>query len=374
MSMKILFDQQIFRKQNYGGISRYFTALITGLAKQPGCEVLPQKFISANVYLKANALIKHGTLINADSKSKTLLKKIALKNESQAIAARIKNARFDVFHPTYYNDTFLSYIPKNKPFVLTVHDMIHESYYDKIHEYLSDETKQKLALIPRAHHIIAVSNYTKSQVLSYFPQIDEKKISVIYHGTNFQLPAESRKPAGLPEKYLLFTGIKKHYKNFFWLAETIADYLKQNNIILLCAGGFDFDTYENDFLSNLGLKQHVKHIAVNSDDEIMAVYKYAECFIFPSLSEGFGMPVLEAFACECPVILSNSSCFPEIAGDAALFFEPGNKIDLLQKIDTLLKDKSLTADLVKKGKERAKAFTWEKSVAQHLAVYQSLLN
>lgn len=371
---RLLFDQQIFRQQNYGGISRYFTALITGMAQQPGYKVSPSKFYSDNIYLKSNHLSSFNRLRNNDFKGKKKLEKLIQKIETYTIANQIKQGRFDIFHPTYYDAAFLKYIPKNKPFVLTVHDMIHESYYDKVNEYLSEETKNKIALIPKAAHIIAVSNYTKNQVLKYFPSVDEKKISVIYHGTNFKPGQYIEKPAGLPEKYLLYIGLKKHYKNFFWLAESIGDYLKQNNITLLCAGGFDFDAYENDFLSAQNLKQYVKHIAVNSDEELIALYKNAECFVFPSLAEGFGMPILEAFACGCPVLLANSSCFPEIAGDAALYFEPGDKKGLLQQINTLCNNKAASAELIKRGTEKISSFTWERCVAQHLEAYNSLLN
>lgn len=347
---------------------------MTGIAKQPGYKVLPKKFFSNNVYLSGNNLNSFKWLKNISFKGKPLVEKLILKAEAYSTANRIKQGKFDVFHPTYYHPAFLTYIPKNKPFVLTVHDMIHESYFDKIHEYLSEETKHKIALIPKADHIIAVSQYVKNQILKYFPQIDEKKISVIYHGTNLQPHTAINKPSGLPEKYLLFIGLKKHYKNFFWLAESLKDYLKQHDITLLCAGGFDFDTYESDFISVIDLRQYVKHITINSDDELISLYENAECFIFPSLAEGFGIPVLEAFACGCPVILSNSSCFPEIAGDAAMYFEPGDKDDLLQKIDTIRHNKTVRNTLVEKGAERVKLFTWEKTVARHLEVYNLLLN
>lgn len=344
------------------------------MARQPVFKISPSKFYSANIYLANNNLSNFNWLRNTGFKGKKKLEKLILKKETYSITNQIKRGGFDIFHPTYYDAAFLKYIPHNKPFVLTVHDMIHESYYDKLNEYLSEETLHKIALIPKAAHIIAVSHYTKNQVLKYFPAIDEKKISVIYHGTNFKPSADSKKIPGLPAKYLLFIGIKKHYKNFFWLAESLGDYLKENNITLLCAGGFDFDAYENEFLLLHDLKQHVKHIAVNSDDDLISLYKNAECFVFPSLAEGFGMPILEAFACGCPVLLANSSCFPEIAGDAALYFEPGNKQDLLQKVATLCHDKTANRELIKKGTERVSSFTWERCVAQHLEVYNSLVN
>jgi glycosyltransferase involved in cell wall biosynthesis len=356
---RILFDQQIFRKQKFGGISRYFTELMTGINKHPGYVALPKKFYSDNVYLAENNLTSFNRVRGSkNSGSKNLIEKLIIKAENY----------------TYYDSGFLQYLPKNKPLVLTVHDMIHESYYDKMLEYLHEETKHKMKLIPRADHIIAVSQYTKNQVLKYFPSINEDKISVIYHGISLQPDAGGIKPANLPDKYLLFIGIKKHYKNFFWLAESLKDYLKQNDMVLICAGGAAFDTFELDFITRLGLNDYIQHIPVNSDAEIAALYTNAVCFLFPSLIEGFGMPILEAFICGCPAVIADSSCFPEIAADAALYFMPGNKEDLLEKIDLVRNNTVLKQELRKKGMERAKQFSWEKSIAQHLNVYNALLN
>lgn len=366
---RILFDQQIFRNQNYGGISRYFTKLIRGVGKENGFEVLPKKFFSANDYLAANRLNN----FNWFRKDSRIAERVILRLEDHRMANRLKNGRFDVFHPTYYSPAFLNHIQKNKPFVLTVHDMIHENYYDKREEYLSMETKYKRALIPKAAHIITVSEHTKKQLLELFPGVNERKISVIYHGTDFQLQPPTEKPAGLPGKYILFVGIKKHYKNFFWLAKALGEYLRQTGTDLLCAGGFDFDEYEQEFLATGGLTQHVWHIAVNSDPELAALYRHAECLVYPSLMEGFGIPLIEAFACGCPVILSRSSCFPEIAGDAALYFEPGDREDLLKKIG-MVQDEGIRSALLTKGKERAKMFTWEQCVGRHLELYRSLAN
>lgn len=364
---KILYDQQIFRKQRFGGISRYFVELMTGVSRQPGFYVLPKIFYSDNSYLVSRRLTYRVT-------GNEFLEKIIFKLEIWKLGYRLKKGWFDVFHPTYYDAYFLKYMPADKPFVLTVHDMIHESYYDKIQEYLSEETKHKMALVPKAAHIIAVSHYTKGQIIKYFPNIDQNKISVIYHGTNLKPSTNTKRPVNLPGNYLLFIGTKKHYKSFFWLTGALKDYLVNNNIFLVCAGGFDFDAFEKEFLAGLGLIGQVNHVAVDNDEDLSLLYKYADCMIFPSLLEGFGMPILEAFVNECPVVLSNSSCFPEIGGDAALYFEAGNKNDLLEKINLFRHDPVIRENLVKKGSERARSFTWQNTIDQHLKIYNSLIN
>jgi glycosyltransferase involved in cell wall biosynthesis len=371
---RILFDQQIFRKQNFGGISRYFTALITGLGKKPGYQVLPKTLYTDNVYLAEHHLTSFNRIRKARNFSiKNTIERLILKAENYQVAKAIKKGAFEVFHPTYYNADFLKYIPQNKPFVITIHDMIHERYYDNMLEYLTEETKHKMLLIPRASHIIAVSHYTKNEILKYFPQINPDKITVIYHGVSLQPTINPKKHASLPAGYLLFVGTKKHYKNFFWMVEALGGYLAKNNLVLVCAGGADFDTYENNFIAGLNLKPYIKYVPINTDEDMAAIYKNAACFIFPSLIEGFGMPILESFVCECPAVLANSSCFPEIAADAALYFEPGNKTDLVEKIDAIRQDETLKNKLVKKGINRARLFNWETAVDQHLKIYNSLV-
>ncbi len=366
---QILFDHEIFRRQNFGGISRYFTEIISGINHTTGYKALPPKFCSSNVYLKEHGLAQFYNAAAGDS----LFKKVLWKFENRQLYNRLRKGSFDVFHPTYYGTYFLELLT-GKPFVITVHDMIHENYLDSRNEYHGEETKGKLALLSKAAHIIAVSNYTKKQIIRHFPDIDQDKISVVYHGVNIQRGiAFNAEIPGLPEKYLLFIGTKKHYKNFFWLVESVRDYLKSTDIKLVCAGGFDFDGFELDFLANLGLLNHVQHVPFNTTAELAAIYNRAVCFIFPSLEEGFGMPILEAFACNCPALLSNSSCFPEIAGDAALYFEPGNKEDLIEKIETLRTDKHLRSELIQKGKVRVADFDWAKTVAAHIEIYNKLL-
>lgn len=366
---KVFFDSEIFRRQNFGGISRYFAELITGINETPGYEVIPQKFFSQNIYLQERGLNNRASAYSNND----IFKKAYWRFENRQLHDKLKKGGFDVFHPTYYTPYFLAYLPPDKPFVLTVHDMIHENYLDSRNEYYGEETNGKFALIPKAAHLIAVSQYTKSQIIRHFPDISADKISVVYHGANMN-PGISGDSKGLhlPEKYLLFIGIKKHYKNFFWLAASLRDYLKANNIKILCAGGHDFDGFERQFLADAGLEKHVLYTSFSTQQQLAAIYKNAICLVYPSIEEGFGMPILEAFACECPVVLSNSSCFPEIAQDAALYFAPGNAQQLIDNITLIIEDKTVRSALIEKGKLRPADFSWKKTVARHIDIYNNI--
>jgi glycosyltransferase involved in cell wall biosynthesis len=369
----ILFDNQIFDNQEFGGISRYFTELITGINNDENYLALPKSFYSKNSYLVNAELTELNWFRNSKPfRGKARIEKSLRNILNERIIKRLKNNIFDVFHPTYYDPYFTNYISERKPFVLTVHDMIHEQYYDHLYNRSHTETLNKAILLPKAAHIIAVSQFTKDSILSFYPEIDPNRISVIYHGSRLGLT--DIKFTQLPERYLLFVGLRKHYKNFQWLTNSLNDTLKENKLILLCAGGPPFDYEEQQTINNLGLREYVYHKKINTENELASIYKNAICLIFPSLIEGFGLPIIEAFGCRCPVLASNTGSLPEIAGDAALMFESKNDVDLKNKINQLINDESLRKALIQKGSSRSLEFTWDSSIKGHLKVYNSVMN
>jgi len=108
------------------------------------------------------------------------------------------------------------------------------------------------------------------------------------------------------------------------------------------------------------------------DSSVVQIYEKAQAFVFPSLYEGFGIPILEAFACKCPVLLSRSSCFPEIASDAALYFDPLDEDSIRETVGDVLRQEDLREDLRTRGLNRLSHFSWEKAASQTMKVYQSL--
>jgi len=129
---------------------------------------------------------------------------------------------------------------------------------------------------------------------------------------------------------------------------------------------------EKALISSLGIELRVNQHNV-SDAELYYAYQNAQAFIFPSLYEGFGIPIIEAFVAQCPVILSKSSCFPEIAGAAAVYFDPTDEDSIMNSIKQAIYDTELQASLKAKGLERGKQFTWEETARQTLDVYKSVL-
>lgn len=365
--MRILYDHQIFSRQEYGGISRYFYEIIKRMKEFPGYSADLSVLISTNHYLDNN--FKHYKFIpNIKFKGKWRI--IYEVNKCYSIY-KIKGNSFNVFHPTYYSLYFLKYLDK-KPFVLTVYDMIHEKIPTLFSK--SDETsKLKYILCKNANKIIAISNNTKKDLIEMF-KIPEEKIRVIYLASSL-INKNNRinDNTEIPYNYILYVGSRSHYKNYELFLRAIAPLLKKNRELkLLLGGGNEIKKSEEEILSELNIKSQVVYIKITSDNQLAYLYKNAICFVYPSLYEGFGIPILEAFSCGCPVVLSNTSSFPEVAGNAGLYFDPYSESSIRNSVEKILENKDLRNDLIKKGYERAKLFSWDITAEKTRKVYESI--
>jgi glycosyltransferase involved in cell wall biosynthesis len=204
-----------------------------------------------------------------------------------------------------------------------------------------------------------------------FLDVPENKITVIHHGAFNELPYPKERRFDF--QYLLFVGERGRYKNFNPMLIEIAEFLKKHNIKLVCTH-YGFDKKEQALIKSLGLQDYVVHCFCN-DIELRNLYSNALAFIFPSLYEGFGIPILEAYQCNCPVFLNNKSVFPEIAQDAAIFFElDENKRNLSEKLEMFLNFTDAEKhELLEKQLKRLADFSWKKSAEKLNEVYLSLL-
>jgi glycosyltransferase involved in cell wall biosynthesis len=372
--MKILIDNYIFTNQKYGGISRYYTEIFLKLKSDKNTVINLPLFQCQNLYLNESSLLSKKQYltyyaINLLSKFGISTRKyIKKKNDKLALNALLKND-FDLFIPTYYDISFINYL-ENKPFVLTVYDMIHE-IFPQYFENDSINVKNKLILMEKATKIIAVSQNTKNDILKIYPHINESKIEVIYHGSSIKI--NNKLKVSLPLNYILFVGVRDNYKNFQFLLHSISDILLNDKTLkLVCAGGGKFSDYEKKLIYNLNLTDNVIQNNFN-DNELGHYYKNAKCFIFPSEYEGFGIPILESMACGCPIVLTNNSSFPEVAGNAGIYFELNNSVDLKNKIESLLQNDGLRNEYSLKGFEQVKKFDWEIASEKCFKLYQSAI-
>jgi glycosyltransferase involved in cell wall biosynthesis len=364
-SMKILFDHQMFSLQKYGGVSRYFAGLNKGINALAGYTSKIAVLYSENEYLK-----DHSPVLNNVLGHQLFLGKPELiyKWNKKISKWYIRLGHYDLLHPTYFDTYFIKY--NKKPLVITVHDMIYENLSNLFPDSIQVIAHKKQA-IEKADAIIAISEYTKQEIIKFYPEV-QACISIVHHGHTFNT-ALAQTILDLPAKYILFVGERWHYKNFIGFVKSISPLLNDDpELNLICAGGGKFLPEENKLLLDVGIATQC--IQLNATDaQLKYLYTHARLFVFPSLQEGFGFPLLEAFANNCPVVCSNNTALPEVAGDAAIYFDPLNADSMKTAVALVLNSTQLQEDLKIKGRQRLPLFTMDRCVQNTLKVYQSVL-
>lgn len=362
--MNILFDHQIFSYQKYGGISRYFYELMKHFP--PEIDFKNSTLLSYNHYISQDNIVPSiNFLPNLNIRGKA---RITNPTNKLSSILRLKKGNFDIFHPTYYDPYFSKYIQK-KPFVLTIHDMTHERHPEFFNPIEKTQIWKK-ELAKKASHIITVSNNTKNDLIELYG-IPERKITTVYHGFNF-IKTNDKIKLTLPKDFLLYVGDRVKYKNFDRFIAAYANLQKDfPDLAIITVGGGAFNQKEIALFNKLKINNKVSHVNAN-DSELRYLYNNASLFVFPSIYEGFGIPILESFSCNCPAALSHNSCFPEIAGDAAEYFNPYETEAIEASIKKVLTNESYKLKLIKLGQIRLKEFSWTKAAKETAEIYHEL--
>lgn len=274
--------------------------------------------------------------------------------------------------------------------VITVHDLGVE-YLPFKHQlkqllYLKFMTRYQLKSATR---IIAVSKATKKDLTEKIG-LPAEKIRVIYEGVDESLFKQSKSNIKNStfnkfdiesNKYFLHIGTIQPRKNLERVIEAFNLFLdfnkrKENERFkLVLAGGKGWDSEDIFNLpKKLGISSQVIFTGRIEDNNLSGLYRQASGLIFPSLFEGFGLPILEAFACSCPVLTSNTSSMPEIAGDAAILVDPKSTKEIMEGMIKLSEDQSLRKKLIEKGQNRLKLFSWEKTAKETLELFEQTVN
>ena len=378
--MNILYDYQIFEQQKTGGISRYHTDLYNGLNNYGINCTIGLKY-SNNLYLKktdinieepfkwgdhfiskyrfpgkyklAQLFSRHFTIKSSLDCNKELTRKI------------LRSDKIDIFHPTYYTDIYNDIdIP---PMTITIHDMIYESFPQ--FSFFIESISGKYLLAQKAKKIIAVSEYTKKEILRHYDFIDPQNIEVIHHGIDLN----DNKPIvrQTNKSYLLFVGLRAGYKNFYFFLRAFKKIHKEyKNIQLICVGP-PFNNDEKNYIDFLGLKEFVICKGRVSDNELIELYSNAMAYVSSSLSEGFGIPLLEGMKYEVPLFISDIPVYREVADNAATYFDPTNEDDCFTKFNYIITKQDVINQL-NNASNRIHLFSKEKMIENTYNFYKKI--
>lgn len=352
------------------------------VTKKTGTEYYSLNIISALIRCdRQNQYILY--IRDKDSFSDISLKNVSRVNISVTrlwtqlgLAAELFRSRPDVlFIPAH---TLPIIRPRGLRTVVTIHDLGYE-YLEQYHKfpgrlYLNKSTEYAAG---NADRLIAVSEATKKDLITKLG-VTESKIDVVYEGYDdkiFKKSSEQEKDRVKKKynlgRYLLFVGTIQPRKNIENIIRAFEEVSKKDDIdIVICGKSGWLNSKIYSLPAELGVEDRVRFIDYVSIEDLPGLYSGSEGFVFPSLFEGFGLPVIEAFACGTPVLTSNVSSLPEVAGDAAILVDPYDVESISQGMYQLVSNKKLTDQLREKGFARAKTFSWEKAAKQTLEVLE----
>jgi glycosyltransferase involved in cell wall biosynthesis len=281
------------------------------------------------------------------------------------------NKQYTIYHETAFFPAALSEVP----IVYTLYDI-------SLIKYRAEHPRERIWFfdlffnrrLRYAAHILTISNFMRNELVETLKIPGDAVTAIpLAHDPNFYPRSRqdivrmlSRKK--WPKEYILFVGTLEPRKNLSLLIKALSR--TENKIPLVLTGwrGWGDKQWLND-IKHLGLEKRVFFTDYVDEETLACLYSGASAFVYPSLYEGFGLPVLEAMACGCPVICSHAASLPEVAGDAALFINPADPDDLACKIDRVLQDTALRSVLIENGLQRAQCFSWQKTAAQTLELF-----
>ena len=355
MTISVTYDTQIFRLQRQGGISRYFAELMAAYRREPGLGVTPSV---------PGRLVASRHLADAGIRRGMVVPRVLTRGWDLLPAGRRDTGGADLVHHTYY-------LPRElraswpSPRVTTIHDMIPElmpEYFPR-----GNPHRAKRAYVEHSQGLLFVSETSRRDLLHlYGPQDVPMAVAPLAPGTAFRRLA-SHADQGAP--YLVFVGSRAGYKDFDTLLAALA---RTSGLSLVVVGGGALGPAEQVRVKTLGLESRVRQAAM-TDEQLARLYASALALVVPSRYEGFGLPLVEAMACGCPVVASDIEVFREVADTAADYFPVGDAEMLASSLERLRSDGAWRRSFIEAGSLRVRDFTWRRTAVLTAALYREVL-
>lgn len=395
--MRVLYDGVIYRIQRYGGVVRYFNGLIHHLP--PSIHPI---LLAPN---RPAVAPQHPNLATHIETCESLLwpiKPLRKKIIAHRSYNRVALEQPDVIHPTYYYSSLRHLNERiDIPTVLTVYDLIHEKFPRQMDPY-GKQIRLKQNALQRADAIVCISESTRRDLLNHYA-VPEDRVEVIYPGCEFTPVTVTTGEAAtfrggdlgtvacdthqgsrngttelaceLPgsQRYLLYVGERSFYKNFDRTLQAFSRIAPRfPELELKCVGGKPFSHAEKQRMVELKIERRVTRLPHVPDQQIQSIYSAATALIYPSLYEGFGIPILEGMSCGTPVLTSNRASMPEVAGDGAILFDPYSVDEIAETMRQIGEDESLRQTMIRKGLARAARFSLSHSAQRMAEIYRAV--
>ncbi len=364
--MRIAFDHQVFLRQRVGGVSRYVCELARHLGGIPHTE----PWVVAPLHISDHLRGLQGVRVSGCRGSVHPRLATRIRPLVGACAAyMLRRQPPDLLHETHYAPRSIA--PRGVPVVVTVHDMVHERF-PEFYGAGNPTAADKCLAVARADHVICISATTRDDLCERM-RLDPARVTVIHHGNSLGPDLGATLPAPLPGPYLLYVGQRGAQKNFGVLIDAFARSARlRGGVRLLCFGGGVFTAAEHKRLAAAKLDRQV--VQVEGDDSALAAaYRHALALVFPSLYEGFGLPLVEAMALGCPVLAADCAPLREVGGPAAEYVDPLDPDAWAHALETFAGDATARATLRALGRLHAARFSWEACALRTHGVYGELI-
>jgi len=361
------------------GVSRYVRNLYQEMEKLSGanvhyfsgrscCRTMPLQ-VEADVWVKKTAIHR-----NLPELAIFVLHAVGWLSYERRLRHYARLNEFHVYHETGHIPAEIRDIPQ----VLTIYDLSLMKYretHPRSRVWFSDVFFNRR--MKYADHIVTISEFVRSEICEEL-HVDPKKVTAIpLAPCPFFFPREKEQAGavveamGLPKEYILFVGTLEPRKNLSRLFQALS--VCKNDIPIVLTGWEGWGDHVefkknriNGFQNGIFTTGHV------NEETLACLYSNALALVFPSIYEGFGLPVIEAMACGCPVICSDAASLPEVAGDAAIYIDPTQREDLAAAMDRVVGDAALRENLTRKGLSRSAQFSWKRTAKQTLQVFKSV--